>query len=176
MICLAVLCHRWNHWWIQKKSLGAWLHQCCRWFIRVGKAILLAGTALDDAVFGTFLLPAPGKPRSVDLWSAFHTGVPQRNSLSIGHRQKMGILLQVLTGRLSTTSCPMEVTYRLNMAVPPTPRNDPNFSSLGLIQAAVWSYNSSLQTPIPISNLFPHGWFSKRQKVGRWCNLHWTKL
>jgi hypothetical protein len=26
---------------------------------------------------------------------------------------------------------------RLNMAVPPTPRNDPKFSSLGLVQAAV---------------------------------------
>jgi hypothetical protein len=36
----------------------------------------LAGTALDDAVFGTLLLPAANSPRSVDLWPIFHTGVP----------------------------------------------------------------------------------------------------
>ena len=36
----------------------------------------VAGTALDDAIFGTLLLPGPGMPRSVDLWPAFHTGVP----------------------------------------------------------------------------------------------------
>ena len=34
------------------------------------------GTALDDDIFGTLLLPAAGKPRSVDLWPIFHTGVP----------------------------------------------------------------------------------------------------
>ncbi|MEM1214404.1 MAG: DUF4331 domain-containing protein, partial [Bacteroidota bacterium] len=31
----------------------------------------VAGTALDDAVFGTLLLPGPGQPRSVDLWPIF---------------------------------------------------------------------------------------------------------
>jgi hypothetical protein len=36
----------------------------------------VAGTALDDAVFGTLLLPADNSPRSVDLWPIFHTGVP----------------------------------------------------------------------------------------------------
>ncbi len=36
----------------------------------------VAGTALDDAIFGTLLLPAAGQPRSVDIWPAFHTGVP----------------------------------------------------------------------------------------------------
>jgi hypothetical protein len=41
----------------------------------------LAGTALDDAVFGILLLPGPGKPRSVDLWPIFHTGVPHINLL-----------------------------------------------------------------------------------------------
>lgn len=36
----------------------------------------VAGTALDDAIFGTLLLPAAGKPRSVDLWPLFLTGAP----------------------------------------------------------------------------------------------------
>jgi len=52
---------------------------------------------------------------------------------------------------------------RLNMAVPPTPRNDPKFSSLGLVQAAVLgltdpSYNTttSLQF-IPNMDGFPNG-------------------
>ena len=31
----------------------------------------LAGTALDDAVFGKLLLPAANSPRSVDLWPIF---------------------------------------------------------------------------------------------------------
>ncbi|MEK7832708.1 MAG: DUF4331 domain-containing protein, partial [Acidobacteriota bacterium] len=36
----------------------------------------VAGTALDDAVFGTLLLPGAGLPRSVDMWPIFQTGVP----------------------------------------------------------------------------------------------------
>src|SRR6476620_10245781 len=36
----------------------------------------LAGTALDDAIFGNLLLPAANSPRSVDLWPIFNTGVP----------------------------------------------------------------------------------------------------
>jgi hypothetical protein len=33
----------------------------------------VTGTALDDAIFGTLLLPGPGKPRSVDLYPIFNT-------------------------------------------------------------------------------------------------------
>ena len=36
----------------------------------------LNGTALSEANFGGLLLPGPNKPRSVDLWPIFHTGVP----------------------------------------------------------------------------------------------------
>ncbi|HEX2617664.1 MAG TPA: DUF4331 family protein, partial [Flavobacteriales bacterium] len=52
---------------------------------------------------------------------------------------------------------------RLNMAVPVTPRNDPAFSSLGLIQAAVLgltdpTYNTNAQTQfIPNMDGFPNG-------------------
>ncbi|HMQ90692.1 MAG TPA: DUF4331 family protein, partial [Flavilitoribacter sp.] len=52
---------------------------------------------------------------------------------------------------------------RLNMAVPPTPRNDPNFSSLGIVQAAVLgltdpTYNSGTDIQfIPNMDGFPNG-------------------
>jgi hypothetical protein len=52
---------------------------------------------------------------------------------------------------------------RLNMAVPPTPRNDPKFSSLGLVQAAVLGltdplYNGSANLQfIPNMDGFPNG-------------------
>jgi hypothetical protein len=36
----------------------------------------VAGTALDDAIAGSLLLPGPAKPRAVDVWPIFHTGVP----------------------------------------------------------------------------------------------------
>src|SRR5437763_14203149 len=52
---------------------------------------------------------------------------------------------------------------RLNMAVPPTPRNSPDFSSLGLVQAAVlgltdsrFNTSTSLQF-IPNMDGFPNG-------------------
>src|SRR5688500_6921346 len=38
--------------------------------------VALSGTALDDAIFGTLLLPKAAAPRAVDLWPIFHTGVP----------------------------------------------------------------------------------------------------
>jgi uncharacterized repeat protein (TIGR01451 family) len=94
------------------------------------------GTALDDAVFGTLLLPAAGKPRSVDLWPIFHTGVPNV------------IPYQLATGKNGNPLAkgkPFIHNFlpnggdmlRLNMAVPVTPRNDPNFSPLGIVAAAV---------------------------------------
>ena len=122
----------------------------------------LAGTALDDAVFGTLLLPGPGMPRSVDLWPAFHTGVPNV------------IPYQLATGKAGNPLAagkPFVNNFlpnggdmlRLNMAVPVTPRNDPNFSSLGLIQAAaigltVAPFNTSSDLEfIPNMDGFPNG-------------------
>ena len=122
----------------------------------------LAGTALDDAIFGTLLLPAAGKPRSVDLWPAFHTGVP---NLAPYH------LATGKGGNPLANGKPFVHNFlpnggdmlRLNMAVPVTPRSDPSFSSQGLIQAAVLglvdpAYNGSdsLQF-IPNMDGFPNG-------------------
>ena len=122
----------------------------------------LAGTALDDAVFGTLLLPGAGKPRSVDLWPAFHTGVPNV------------IPYQLATGKSGNPLAagkPFANNFlpnggdmlRLNMAVPVTPRSDPNFSSLGLIQAAaigltVAPFNTRKDLEfIPNMDGFPNG-------------------
>ncbi|MBL7794927.1 MAG: DUF4331 domain-containing protein [Saprospiraceae bacterium] len=122
----------------------------------------LAGTALDDAVFGTLLLPAANKPRSVDLWPIFHTGVPNV------------IPYQLATGKGGNPLAagkPFIHNFlpnggdmlRLNMATPVTPRNDPAFSPLGIVQAAVlglttapYNTNTNLEF-IPNMDGFPNG-------------------
>jgi hypothetical protein len=122
----------------------------------------VAGTALDDAVFGTLLLPGPGKPRSVDLWPAFHTGVPNviPYQLATG---KAGNPLAAGKPFVNNFLPNAGDMLRLNMAVPITPRNDPKFSSLGLVQAAVlgltdtaYNQNANLQF-IPNMDGFPNG-------------------
>lgn len=124
----------------------------------------VTGTALDDAIFGTLLLPGPGKPRSVDLWPIFHTGVPNLEPY------------QLATGKTGfnplTTGKPFVNNFlpnggdmlRLNMATPVTQRNDPAFSSLGLVQAAVLgltdpTYTASGTALVWIPNMdgFPNG-------------------
>lgn len=124
----------------------------------------VAGTALDDAIFGTLLLPGPGQPRSVDLWPIFHTGVPNLEPY------------QLATGKTGfnplTTGKPFINNFlpnggdmlRLNMATPITPRNSPDFSSNGLIQAAVLgltdpTYTASGTALVWIPNMdgFPNG-------------------
>ena len=122
----------------------------------------VSGTALDDAIFGTLLLPGPGKARSVDLWPAFHTGVPNLAPY------------QLATGKNGNPLAPGKPfinnflpnggdMLRLNMAVPITPRDDAAFSSEGLIAAAVagltqapFNTNTNLEF-IPNMDGFPNG-------------------
>ncbi|WP_367390972.1 DUF4331 family protein [Lewinella sp. LCG006] len=122
----------------------------------------VAGTALDDAIFGTLLLPGPGKPRSVDLWPIFHTGVPNfpPYQLATGKNGNPLAAGKPFINNFLPTGGDM---LRLNMAVPATPRDDPNFSSLGLVQAAVlgltdptYAGNADLQF-IPNMDGFPNG-------------------
>lgn len=122
----------------------------------------VAGTALDDAVFGTLLLPAPGKPRSVDLWPIFHTGVPNVRPYQLA-TGKNGNPLAAGKPFIHNFLPNGGDMLRLNMAVPVTDRNDPNFSSLGIIQAAVlglldpaYNQNTSIQF-IPNMDGFPNG-------------------
>ena len=122
----------------------------------------LNGTALSEANFGGLLLPGPNKPRSVDLWPIFHTGVPNLAPY------------QLATGKAGNPLAPGKPfinnflpnggdMLRLNMAVPATPRNSPDFSSEGLVQAAVlglldprFNGNTNIQF-IPNMDGFPNG-------------------
>lgn len=122
----------------------------------------VAGTALDDAIAGTLLLPGPGKPRSVDLWPIFHTGVPNLKPYQLATGKEGNPLAEgkPFINNFLPNGGDM---LRLNMAVPPTPRDDPKFSSLGLVQAAVlgltdgaYNGNKMLQF-IPNMDGFPNG-------------------
>ncbi|MDX2134136.1 MAG: DUF4331 domain-containing protein [Saprospiraceae bacterium] len=122
----------------------------------------LAGTTLDDAIFGTLLLPAAGAPRSVDLWPVFHTGVPNLRPYQLA-TGKNGDPLATGKPFINNFLPNGGDMLRLNMAVPPTPRDDPKFSSLGLVQAAVlgltdpaYNANANLQF-IPNMDGFPNG-------------------
>lgn len=125
-------------------------------------ASALAGTALDDAVFGTLLLPDNASPRAVDLLPIFYTGVPNLAPYQLATGKNNNPLAKgkpFIHNFLPT----LGDMLRLNMAVPATPRDDPKFSHLGLVQAAVlgitdpaYNANSDLQW-IPNMDGFPNG-------------------
>ena len=121
----------------------------------------VAGTALDDAIFGTLLLPAANSPRSVDLWPIFHTGVPNLKPYQLA-TGKGGNPLASGKPFISNFLPNGGDMLRLNMAVPVTPRNSTAFSPLGLVAAAVSGLtdpayaNTNIQN-IPNMDGFPNG-------------------
>jgi len=124
--------------------------------------VALAGTALDDAIFGTLLLPRSGAPRSVDLWPIFHTGVPNLAPYHLA-TGKGGNPLANGKPFINNFLPNGGDMLRLNMAVPATSRSDAQFSSLGLLQAAVlgltdsvYAGNADMQF-IPNMDGFPNG-------------------
>lgn len=148
---------------IQRKSLGSFDFGYGRdgLYGLKGNAAL-AGTALDDAVFGTLLLPGPGKARSVDLWPIFHTGAPNMPPYQLA-TGKNGNPLAVGKPFIHNFLPNGGDMLRLNMAVPVTSRNSADFSPLGLVQAAVlgltdptYAGNANLQF-IPNMDGFPNG-------------------
>lgn len=122
----------------------------------------LAGTALDDALFGTLLLPAAGKPRSVDIWPIFFTGVPNLAPYQLA-TGKGGDPLATGKPFVNNFLPVIGDMLRLNMAVPPTPRGSDDFSTLGLVQAAVLGltdprFTASIDLEfIPNMDGFPNG-------------------
>ncbi len=120
-----------------------------------------AGTALDTNLFGNYLL-RQGKPRSVDILPIFHTGVPNLAPYQLA-TGKNGNPLAVGKPFINNFLPTFGDMLRLNMAVPATPRNSPEFSSLGLIQAAVLGltaapYNTTSNLEfIPNMDGFPNG-------------------
>ena len=120
------------------------------------------GTALDTAIFGKYLLRA-GKPRSVDLLPIFYTGVPNLAPYQLATGKPAGNPLAAGKPFINNFLPTFGDMLRLNMAVPVTPRNSSDFSSEGLIQAAVlgltdsrYNGNTSLQF-IPNMDGFPNG-------------------
>ncbi|WP_159474880.1 DUF4331 domain-containing protein [Dyadobacter sp. 3J3] len=148
---------------IQTKSLGSY-------DFRNGKSGLfglkgnpaLDGTALAEAAFGGVLLPDNASPRAVDLLPIFYTGVPNLAPYQLATGKNNNPLAKgkpFIHNFLPT----LGDMLRLNMAVPATPRNDPRFSSLGLIKAAVlgitdpeFNGSTALQF-IPNMDGFPNG-------------------
>ena len=121
----------------------------------------VTGTALDDAIFGTLLLPAANKPRSVDLWPIFHTGVPNLAPYQLA-TGKNGNPLAVGKPFINNFLPNGGDMLRLNMAVPVTPRNSTDFSSEGLIAAAVAGLTNPIYANtniefIPNMDGFPNG-------------------
>jgi Domain of unknown function (DUF4331) len=148
---------------IQRNSLGAFDFGFGKdgLFGLKGNAAL-AGTALDDAVFGTLLLPGAGKARSVDLWPIFHTGVPNVRPYQLA-TGKNGNPLAAGKPFIHNFLPNGGDMLRLNMATPITQRNDPAFSSEGIIAAAVagltqapFNTNTDIEF-IPNMDGFPNG-------------------
>lgn len=124
---------------------------------------MLKGSALDDAVFGKLLLPAPNSPRSVDIWPIFHTGVPNLRQYQLATGKKDGNPIEEGKPFINNFLPNGGDMLRLNMAVPVTPRNSADFSSMGLIKAAVlgltdprFNTTKNLQF-IPNMDGFPNG-------------------
>lgn len=148
---------------IQTKSLGSFDFRNGKkglWALKGTPAV--AGTALDDAIFGTILLPDSMSPRAVDLLPIFYTGVPNLAPYQLA-TGKGGNPLAAGKPFINNFLPTLGDMLRLNMAVPPTPRNSADFSSLGIISAAVlgltdsrFNGNTTIQN-IPNMDGFPNG-------------------
>ncbi len=120
------------------------------------------GTALDTALFGNYLL-RPNQPRSVDLLPIFFTGVPNLAPYQLATGKIAGNPLTAGKPFINNFLPVFGDMLRLNMAVPVTPRNDPQFSSEGIIAAAVLgltdpAYNNTAALQfIPNMDGFPNG-------------------
>ncbi len=144
---------------IQKAALGAFDFTNGADGVSALKGGDLTGTAFE--AFGDLLL-IPGKPRSVDLWPIFHTGVPNAIPYQLA-TGKDGNPLAAGKPFINNFLPNGGDMLRLNMAVPVTPRDDANFSSLGLVQAAaigltVAPFNTTADLEfIPNMDGFPNG-------------------
>ena len=148
---------------IQNHSLGAYDFRNGRpGLYSLKGSAAVKGTALDDAIFGTILLPDNKSPRAVDLLPIFYTGVPNLAPYQLA-TGKNGNPLAAGKPFINNFLPTLGDMLRLNMAVPPTPRNDAKFSSLGIVNAAVLgltdpAYNGSTAIQaIPNMDGFPNG-------------------
>ncbi|MET4105355.1 DUF4331 family protein [Hymenobacter sp. UYP22] len=135
----------------------------------------VAGTAFAKIAAGGYAeyLLRPAKPRSVDILPIFHTGVPNVRPYQLATGKPTGQPLAAgkpfINNFLPLIDNPAAAAgvggdmLRLNMAVPTTPRNSADFSSEGLLAAAVlgltdarFNTTTTLQA-IPNMDGFPNG-------------------
>ncbi|MFD1872343.1 DUF4331 domain-containing protein [Hymenobacter bucti] len=150
---------------IQTKSLGSFdFRNGAAGLSGLAGSAAVAGTALAPSAnggFGEYLLVA-GKPRSVDIKPIFHTGVPNLPPYQLA-TGKNGNPLAAGKPFINNFLPVFGDMLRLNMAVPATPRNSPDFSNQGLLAAAVLGltdsrYNGSTNLQnIPNMDGFPNG-------------------
>ena len=132
---------------------------------------LAPGPTNPGGGFGDILLPNATSPRAVDILPIFLTGVPNlppyqlatgKSNFNFGSGPALNPLSAgkpFINNFLPT----LGDMLRLNMAVPVTQRNDPKFSSLGIVQAAALgitdpAYNGSAALQfIPNMDGFPNG-------------------
>jgi len=148
---------------MQSKSLGSFdFRNGHKGLYGLKGSAAVSGTALDDKVFGTILLPDSTSPRAVDILPIFYTGVPNLIPYQLA-TGKAGNPLAAGKPFINNFLPTLGDMLRLNMAVPPTPRTSADFSSLGIVQAAVLGLTDSrfdagttLQD-IPNMDGFPNG-------------------
>lgn len=148
---------------IQTNSLGAFdFRNGKKGLYGLKNTTALDGTALAEIAYGSILLPDSTSPRAVDLLPIFYTGVPNMRPYQLA-TGKGGDPLAEGKPFVNNFLPTLGDMLRLNMAVPVTGRNDPKFSTLGLIQAAVlgltdtaYNKNKKLQF-IPNMDGFPNG-------------------
>ncbi len=131
--------------------------------LRFNPAIQNSALAESPRGFAALLLPGNGQPRSVDLWPIFHTGVPNDMPYQLATGKTGGNPFAAGKPFISNFLPNGGDMLRLNMAVPATPRTSADFSSEGLIHAAVlglidprFNTNTSIQN-IPNMDGFPNG-------------------
>ena len=150
---------------IQSNSLGAYDFRNGKLglFGLKGKAAL-DSTALSEANFGSILLPNSTSPRAVDLLPIFYTGVPNLRPYQLATGKPAGNPLATGKPFINNFLPTLGDMLRLNMAVPVTSRTSADFSSLGLVKAAVLGLTDSRFTAsgttlqfIPNMDGFPNG-------------------
>lgn len=121
------------------------------------------GTAFAaSSPYKDILLPDDHSPRAVDLLPIFYTGVPNLPPYQLFTGKAGGNPLAPGKPFINNFLPTLNDMLRLNMAVPPTQRNDAKFSSLGLLAAAAQGLldpdfaNGNLQA-IPNMDGFPNG-------------------
>lgn len=149
---------------IQSNSLGAFdFRNGHQGLYPIKGSLATVGTAFDPLLgYADILLPDNHSPRAADILPIFYTGVPNLAPYQLATGKTVGPLSAgkpFINNFLPT----LGDMLRLNMAVPVTSRTSADFSSLGIVSAAVlgltdarFNTTTTLQF-IPNMDGFPNG-------------------